>query len=184
MDDDALLRRIGDNDERAFSLLVSRHLERTRAIAYGIVLDAQDADEIAQDVFLTVWRKAGAWQKGGAGGTGRARFRTWLHRVTVNRCIDRLRRARLRRWTGLEAIAGRLASSDDPERTAGVRQRLARTRKAMAGLPERQRMALMLAVEGELTVPEVAESLGVTTGAAEQLLVRARRTLRAAEESE
>lgn len=173
-EDDEALPRVAEGDERAFSLLVARHLERVRRIAYGFSGNRADADEIAQDVMMTVWTKAGNWT------AGEARFSTWLHRVTVNRCIDHGRKRKLMRWTGLEAISGWLAGDDDPERTVHDRFALDRTRAIIAALPDRQRLALLLSVEEGLSTEAIAQTLGVGTGAAEQLLVRARKALRQA----
>ncbi|GAB4352820.1 MAG: hypothetical protein Kow0026_10610 [Oricola sp.] len=170
--DDELLRAVAQGNERAYSKLVSRHLDRVRRVARGYTGSASDADDIAQEVFLSVWRSAGAWQK------GEARFSTWLYRVTVNRCIDHKRRARFRNWIGLERIEAVFASDDDPERELAGRAELASAARAVAALPDRQRMAILLSVSAGLANPQIAETMSVSVGAVEQLLVRARRTLR------
>lgn len=170
--DDELLRAAARGDERAYGRLVSRHLDRVRRVATGFTGSAADADDIAQDVFLSVWRHAAKWQ------AGEARFSTWLYRVTANRCIDHARRGRIRNWIGLDRIEAIFASDDDPERELAGRHELAAAAKSVAALPDRQRMAILLSVSAGLANPDIAETMGVSTGAVEQLLVRARRTLR------
>ncbi|MFZ2102811.1 MAG: sigma-70 family RNA polymerase sigma factor [Oricola sp.] len=170
--DDELLRAAADGSERAYGLLVSRHLDRVRRVARGYTGSAADADDIAQEVFLSVWRNAGRWR------AGEARFSTWLYRVTANRCIDHMRRARFRSWIGLDRIEALVASDDDPERELAGRGELALAARAVAALPDRQRMAILLSVSAGLANPAIAETMGVSTGAVEQLLVRARRVLR------
>jgi RNA polymerase sigma-70 factor (ECF subfamily) len=170
--DDDLLRAAASGSERAFGLLVARHIDRVRSIAKGFTGNLADADDIAQEVFLTVWRKAASWEPGAA------RFTTWVYRITANKCIDRHRRMRLRRWIGLEAVESVLASDDDPERTIAGRGALEIAMRAMANLPDRQRMAIVLSVAGEQSNAEIAEAMGLSVGAVEQLLVRARRALR------
>ncbi|MFO0989545.1 MAG: sigma-70 family RNA polymerase sigma factor [Alphaproteobacteria bacterium] len=167
------MSRAAAGDRRAFALLVTRHAERVRAVALRFSGNAADADDVTQQAFFAAWREAANWQR------GRARFGTWIYRVAVNRCIDLSRRRRVR-------------SLAEPRRRRGARGRGAgcrRPRRAaqragggaardILALPEKQRAALLLAVQAEKGTAEIGAALGVSAGAAEQLLVRARRTLR------
>ncbi len=86
--DDELVRRfVADGDRAAFAELVERHQRRVFNIAYRMLGQREDAADAVQDVFLRCLRKLGAFR-------GQAAFTTWLHRVTVNVCYDRLRRRR------------------------------------------------------------------------------------------
>ncbi len=135
-----------------------------------------EGEDIAQEVFLRVWRMAGRYDP------GRAKVTTWVYRIAVNLCIDRQRRTRFWRLFGradVQDVADVLA---DPvpgaEAVVAGRQRLARVQAGIAALPERQRMAIMLAAVAGLETPEIAVTMGTSAGAVEQLLVRARRRLR------
>lgn len=173
-DDDALMLRAAAGDRRAFSALVGRHGERVRAIAWRFTGSRADADDIAQGVFVSLWRAAPRWQP------GTARLGTWLYRVTVNRCIDASRRRRVRRWFGLDTLGDEPAAEDVPADAAAEHaSELAAVRQDILALPPRQRAAILLAADGERSTAEIGAALGVSEGAAEQLLVRARRTLRA-----
>ncbi len=171
-DDDTLMSRAAAGDRRAFSLLVTRHAERVRAVALRFSGNAADADDVTQQAFLAAWRDARNWQR------GRARFSTWIYRVAVNRCIDLARRRRVRSWLSLDAVAEPQDEAPDAADHAVQRSELAAVRRDMLALPEKQRAALLLAVQAEKSTAEIGETLGVSAGAAEQLLVRARRALR------
>ena len=171
-DDDTLMSRAAAGDRRAFSLLVIRHAERVRAVALRFSGNAADADDVAQAAFLAAWREAPNWQ------SGRARFSTWLYRVAVNRCIDLARRRRVRSWLSLDVVAEPEDEAPSAADLAVQRSELAAVRRDIRALPEKQRAALLLAVQAEKSTAEIGEALDVSAGAAEQLLVRARRTLR------
>ena len=164
-----LVRRAGAGDGPACAALVDRHLARITALAGRMLGNRADAEEVAQDVFLRVWQQAAKWR------AGEARFSTWLHRVTLNLCHDRLRR---RREVALEA-AGELPSGAPPPGADLQRAAVAeRVQGALAQLPERQRDAILLCHYQELGNIEAAVVLGVSVEALESLLARGRKRLR------
>lgn len=170
--DAPLVLRIGAGDARAAEALVARHLPRLTAVARRMLADPIEAEDVAQEVFLRVWREAPRWQ------TGKALFSTWMHRVAVNLCFDRLRR---RRET-LDPDAGLDVVDHGPAPHAGLigRERAARVEAAVASLPERQRAAIVLCHYEEMSNIEAAAALEVSVEALESLLARGRRALRAA----
>lgn len=173
--DDDLMRRAGGGDREAFARLVNRHLPRAVALATRVAGSRSDAEEIVQEALLRTWLKAPVWQDESA--PGGARFTTWFTRVLVNLCIDRRRRAPL---APLEA-AGEVTSAEPSGfDTVDRHETQGRVLAALATLPERQRAALTLCHWDGMTNIEAAEVLGVSVGALESLLVRARRTLRTA----
>jgi RNA polymerase sigma-70 factor (ECF subfamily) len=171
--DEALVARIARGDERAFTEVVRRHTGRLRTLLHRFVGDSGEADDIVQETFWTVWRKAGSWTPGGPP------FGAWLTRIALNRAIDADRRRRARRFFGIEEagdIADDAASAEDEVTTRGE---LTAVAKDIRALPPRQRAAILLAAGGERSNLEIANAMGLSEGAVEQLLVRARRTLRA-----
>ena len=168
--DAALLARIGRGEDAAFATLVARKLPRIHGLALRLLGSAGDADDVAQEAFLRSWRQARDWQP------GRARFDTWLHRVVLNLCTDRLRRRR-------EMPMAEPPDQADPAPPADHRmerdETVRRVQAALAQLPARQREALMLHTYQELSNVEAAQALGVSVEALESLLSRARRSLRA-----
>ncbi len=172
LSDEDLLARIANEDRRAFTILMRRHGQKVRGLALAFGGKAADADDVTQDVFIMLWRRPNSWQP------GKAAFTTWLYRVVVNRCLDQARRQRVRRWLPFEDAADPVDETPSALDVLSNRDRLAEVRKMILTLPEKQRLALLLAVQGEQSNAEIASILSVSEGAAEQLLVRARRRLR------
>ncbi|RVC65856.1 sigma-70 family RNA polymerase sigma factor, partial [Mesorhizobium sp. M00.F.Ca.ET.038.03.1.1] len=86
--DEELVRRIGAGDPAAMQAMVARKLPRILALAARMLGDAAEAEDVAQETFVRIWRHASGWRQ------GHARFDTWIHRVALNLCYDRLRRRR------------------------------------------------------------------------------------------
>ncbi|MDX2275353.1 MAG: RNA polymerase sigma factor [Hyphomonadaceae bacterium] len=168
--DAELIRRVGAGDGRAAQQFVHRHAERLVRLARRMLNDSAEAEDVAQEVFLRVWKEAPRWTP------GQAKFQTWMHRVALNLCYDRLRRRR----ESPDAEAG--LNVPDPAPSAGdawlAQQRAARVREALSYLPERQRAAIALCHFEEASNIEAAAALEVSVEALESLLARGRRALR------
>jgi RNA polymerase sigma-70 factor (ECF subfamily) len=172
IDPDAeLIQRIANADPAAVQALVARKLPRMLALAKRMLGDSAEAEDVAQEVFLRAWKQARSWTPGAG------KFDTWMHRVALNLCYDRLRRRR------------EIPSDSPPEQTdpalgaeAGmISEELARrVRQAVEALPERQRAALVLSHYQGVSNIEAAAVLGVSVEAVESLLGRARRSLKLA----
>lgn len=149
-----------------------RHGPRLRALVCRFRGSLAAADDVVQETFWTAWRKIGSWQPGGPP------FAAWLTRIAVNRAIDQERRAKLRRFFGLETAEAAVDPEPAADAALAARSTLAAVARDIRGLPPRQRAAILLAAGGEHSNAGIAAALGISEGAAEQLLVRARRTLR------
>lgn len=168
--DIALLVRIAEGDAAAVRAMVARKLPRLLALAVRMLGDAAEAEDVAQESFLRIWREAPRWRP------GEARFDTWLHRVAMNLCHDRLRRRReLPTDTPPEGI--------DPDPPADIAidaaDRSKRVEHALQTLPPRQREAIVLQYYQELSNMDAADVMQISVEALESLLSRARRSLRA-----
>jgi len=171
--DEALMAAIGQGDQRAFALLVDRHGRRATALAARITLNRSDAEEVVQEAFLRVWVKAPGWRPQAAAGD--AQFATWFRRVLVNLCIDRRRRPVNEGLDQMPEIEDERPSAAD---VMASKQTAKRVADAVAELPERQRAALALCHFEGVSNIEAASMLGLSVGAVESLLVRARRALK------
>jgi RNA polymerase sigma factor (sigma-70 family) len=171
--DIALLARVGNQDSGAVREIVARKLPRIVALASRMLGDRDEADDIAQEAFLRIWKIAPRWKPGAA------RFDTWLHRVTLNLCHDRLRKQRETTASDddLPEQADAAPLPDERLDAAGTGSRIAR---ALQALPARQREALVLQYYQELPNAEAAALMGVSVDALESLLARARRNLKTA----
>ncbi len=168
--DRALMARVAQGDRAAFAELLHKHLRGAVNAAYRILLNPHDAEDVAQEAFLRVWRHAPRWQVDGAAG-----FRTWLTRIVVNLCIDRKRRP------GMDPLDDKIDPVDtapDPYQHRLANETERRIARALAKLPERQRAALVLCYWDEASNIDAAAALGISVGALESLLIRGKRTLR------
>lgn len=170
--DDVLLARYADGDTGAAGELAARHGPRLIGLAWRMLNDRAEAEDVAQETLLRLWRQAADWE------SGRAQLSTWLYRVASNLCTDRLR-TRRRTDVGLEAVAEPV----DPTPSALDRMqdaaRDAALQEALGNLPERQRQAVVLRhIEG-CTNPEIAAVMDISVEAVESLTARGKRALAA-----
>lgn len=174
--DDDLMRMFRDGDQEAFDVLFDRHYAIVHNFAYQMLRQAQRAQDVLQETFLTVIREAARYE-------GRGHFRTWLLRICRNRCLHQLEAERARRQVSAEA-GFELLEVPAPEPTAPERlvadERLQLVRGALAGLPERQREALVLYAFEHLEYREIAAVLDVPVNTIKTLIYRARAALAAA----
>ena len=172
--DDDLVRLTAFGDKRAFVRLVARHRSRLLALTTRILGSRAAAEDVVQEVVTRAWMRAPEWR---AKEPGRASYAAWLSRVAVNLAIDQTRKVRPVHIDDVDEPA----DGGLPADVAMIAdERHARLRAAIAELPERQRTALSLTYDAELSNAEGAAAMAVSVGAFELLLVRARRTLRLA----
>ena len=169
--DEDLVRRVGRGDPAAVQAMVARKLPRLLSLASRMLGDAAEAEDVAQEAMLKAWRQAPRWT------FGKARFDTWLHRVALNLCYDRLRR---RREVVTDAVPDRADEGAAPDRGLLAADVGARVDRALQALPERQREAVVLCHYQELGNIEAAGLMGISVEALESLLSRGRRALRQA----
>ncbi|HMO09535.1 MAG TPA: RNA polymerase sigma factor [Paracoccaceae bacterium] len=172
--DAALLAAYARGDAAAARMLALRHLPRLVGYATRILGgDRAEAEDVAQEAMLRLWRIAPDWRD------GEAEVSTWLYRVAANLCTDRLRRRMRRGGPGLDEVPEMPDGSPDIEARLIAGDRLAALQAALDRLPERQRQAVVLRhIEG-LANPAIAGILGIGVEAVESLTARGKRALAA-----
>ena len=168
-DEAGLLVRIAAGEQQAFRHLVDRHLPIALAIARRMLRDEAEAEDIAQEALLRLWRNAAALELGPGG------VRPWLRRVVSNLCIDKVRASRN---TTLVENVPEIGEPASQFRHLAERDLTRRVDAALKDLPERQRLALTLFHYEGMSQIEVGEVLGISDEAVEFFLARARRTLK------
>lgn len=165
-----LVRASLGGDRHAFEALVERHQRRVYQLCYRFVANHEDASELAQDAFVRAYRSLGKFE-------GQAQFSTWLHRITVNVCLNRLALK-----THPQAALADLDAAPGHEEPADAallrRERAARVRAAIAQLPQKQRATLILRVYHDMPHEEIARILGGSVNAAKANLFHALGNLR------
>jgi RNA polymerase sigma-70 factor, ECF subfamily len=164
-DDRRLLAAHVAGDRLAFGRLVTRHQERLWAVAVRTLGDREEAADALQDALLSAYRAAGSYR-------GDARVTTWLHRIVVNACLDRVRRRAVRATVPLPE-----QERPDPRDALAARETALEVEAALAGLPLDQRTAIVLVDVQGLPVAEAAAVLGVPVGTVKSRCSRGRARL-------
>lgn len=167
-DADLLLRHIG-GDPHAFSELVKRHRDRMWAVALRTLGDADEAADAVQDAFVSAYRKAKSFR-------GEAAVTTWLHRIVVNACLDRMRRKSIRPVADDELIEAAERDTPIPDHT-GDREVSLEVSAALKLLPPDQRAALVLVDMMGYSVEDAAQVLQVPSGTVKSRCARGRAKL-------
>ena len=166
--DDALLQLYANGDQAAARQLTLRLAPRAYKQAYRMLGVQADAEDLAQEAMMRVWKIAPEWR------SGEAKVTTWLYRVVANLCLDRLRKVQS---TSLDAIDEPIDPSPSAADDMQSNARLDALQAALIALPERQRQALVLRHIEELANPEIADVMEISVEAVESLTSRGKRAL-------
>jgi len=166
--DEALLVAFGHGDIQAARALTLRLTPRLLGFAARMLGDRAEAEDIAQEAMIRLWRQAPDWRQ------GEAKVSTWLYRVAANLCADRLRKGR---GVALDSLPEPADDRPGAEAALQNQARAAALQAALLALPERQRQAVVLRhIEG-LGNPQIAEVMEIGVEAVESLTARGKRAL-------
>jgi RNA polymerase sigma-70 factor, ECF subfamily len=179
--DAALMLRVKQGDSGAFAELVEKYKQPVMNLAYRMVHDATEAEDLAQNVFVQVHKSAARYKVS-------AKFSTWLFTITRNLCLNEIRRRARHRVESLDAPHAE--QEDQPlhqvedSKTPSPPERLlqgeleSKIEQALSELPENQRTAIVLCRGGELSYEDIAKVLGCSVSATKSLIHRGRETLK------
>jgi RNA polymerase sigma-70 factor (ECF subfamily) len=174
--DEQIVERALTGDADAFGEIVRRWERKIFALAYGILGREEDARDATQETFLAAFRNLRAFR-------GEAKVSSWLHRIAVNQCITRQRRAKVRNESALEDEAERNASvfsasaEYSPARVVENQQNIEAVRRAVSSLPIELRQVVLMKEFEELTFREIAEALDLPMSTVKSRLYTAFRQL-------
>ena len=180
MTEQELILKLQEGDQRAFRDLVERFQAKVSGTAYSFVLNTDDADDIAQEVFIEVYRSI-------AGFKGDSGLSTWLYRITVNKSLDHLRKKkRKRRIQQIVSIFDREGNTKDylapnpenPEHILEQDEKVKILHEAVSRLPEKQKIAFSLNKFDLMSNKEIAEIMQIGIATVDTLIFRARKELK------
>jgi len=177
-DENQLIAKSKRGDVESFNMLVLRYQDYIYSIAYRIMGEADGAADVAQDTFLTAYRKLTSFRGGN--------FKAWLARIATNACYDELRKQKRRPQDYLEEMPGSemydeppiAADAPNPEQEAQRADLNRALQDCIGGLSTDQRMVLVLCDVQSMSYQEVADNLGAELGTVKSRLSRARLAMR------
>ncbi len=175
MTEEQLLERLKNGDEKAFKILIENHQRMVFTTCYALVHNVADADDLAQEVFIEVFRSCRQFR-------GDAKLSTWIYRISVNKSLNMIRKNRYRKLLKpLETIFGTETSITDHELATDrleARELSGVLHQAIDALPENQRVAFLLNKYELLSYKEIADVMETSVSGVESLLHRAKSNLR------
>jgi RNA polymerase sigma-70 factor (ECF subfamily) len=165
-----LIIKLQSGDEGAFDEIVSTYQSMVVNLAFRFTGNEEDAEDLAQDVFVKVWNKASSFK-------GDASLKTWIYRITVNESLNFVRKRKIASFVdAIEAALSFQSDNTDTKLHQSEEQNI--VRKAIGSLPKNQRIAITLRTFKNLQYEEVAVIMELSVSSVESLIFRAKRNLK------
>jgi RNA polymerase sigma-70 factor (ECF subfamily) len=177
MNDTELMLRVKQGDEVAFKQIVELYHKPIHGLCFRYLKNQEDAEEIAQDVFIHLYKSADRYE-------ARAKLTTYLYRIAINLSLNRIRDRKWKRFVSLDFFRGVTpnnnpvtADASDPDSLLEQKEKQQTIRQAIDTLPPNQRTAVILKRFQELSYEEIAQVMQCSLSAVESLLHRAKQNL-------
>ncbi len=180
MGEEDIINRLKQGDEKAFRQFVDQYRQPVVNTCYGLLHNSEDAEDVAQDIFIEVFRSIHKFR-------GQSKLSTWLYRIAVTRSLNFIRDNKKRSWFKPfdEVVKSKLnvlnqpepGDENNPETSFESRQRRLVLQEAIDALPENQRVAFVLNKYEEMSHKQIAEVMDTSVSAVESLIHRAKRNL-------
>lgn len=175
LDEKKLIERASNGDPAAFNRLMEAHERRMYAVALRICANREDAQDCLQETMLRIYRSIASFK-------GQSSFATWVYRITMNTCLDEIRRRKNKHNASLDSLLETGWSPKDesgsPEKHAIDRETRKCVSNAIQELPEDMRAAIILRDIQGLTYEEIAQTLDINVGTIKSRISRGREKLR------
>lgn len=170
LDDEALIRQIQEGKHQAFAEIVKRHTKRFYSIAYRLVFNKEEAEDIVQEAFLRLWNKPELWNQ-----NKQVKFTTWFYKVVVNLCRDHNKKKK-----PMPLSEDIQVYNEQPRQDALLahQQKQALLDSLIQELPERQQLAINLCFYEGLSNKEAAEVMDIKVKVLQSLIMRAKMALK------
>ncbi len=178
--DKSFIQQLKNGQESAYKILVETHKNQVINTCFGFVSNNTDADDIAQEVFIEVFKSIDSFNE-------ESKLSTWIYRIAVNKSLDFLRKAkRKKRWSGLfrleandsETIDNWAINSQTPAKELEQKERITILTNAIEKLPPNQKTAFTLHKYEDLSYKEIAEVMDTSLSSVESLMHRAKSNLK------
>lgn len=180
MNDNGIIEKLKQGNDSVFKELVETYRNMVVNTCFGLLHNTEDAEDVAQDVFIEVFRSVASFRAD-------SKISTWLYRIAVNRSLNFIRDNKKRKWfqsfddlmeSKKEALNQlNYQSSDDPESEMENSQRALLLHEAIDSLPENQRVAFTLNKYEDLAYKEISEVMNLSVSSVESLIHRAKKNL-------
>jgi len=169
-DDENLLKLIIAGDHSAFSELVIRHTKKYYSIAYRVLFNRDDSEDLVQEAFLKLWNNPQSWNS-----SNNVKFTTWFYRVVINLCLDYKKRNKFNTSDKYDEVESHMNIQDG---IIEMKRRQELLDKYLLQLPERQQIALNLCFYEGVSNKEAAEIMDINLKALQSLIMRAKTNLK------
>ena len=177
MEDKQLVDNLIQGDENSFRMMVNQYRQTVVNVCFRIMLNTEDAEDIAQEVFIEVFFSINKFR-------GASKLSTWIHRIAVSKCLDEIKKrnrkkriAMFGKTTGLDEVVHWLSGNDFADAHIIHSEELEKLDIALNKLPENQRIALALSKIEGLSNAEISEILEKSVSSIDSLVFRAKQNL-------